>query len=175
MQLNEYQKLAMTTCTDSSWNFAYMFMNLVGEIGEFASKCAKFIRKGKARFRENNQFCQISVEEQEREGLRKELGDCLWQLSGLCTVMGWDLDDIAQENLNKLADRKKRNVIVGEGDNRQIVKMEEKNEYISVSEYAKRIGKSTQTVRNWIKQGKVKTMKWKRGKMIGILCKVESV
>ena len=77
--------------------------------------------------------------------------------------------------LDKLADRQKRNVIVGEGDNRQIVKMEEKNEYISVSEYAKRIGKSTQTVRNWIKQGRVKTMTWKRGKMIAILCKVESV
>lgn len=77
--------------------------------------------------------------------------------------------------LDKLAGRQKRNVIVGEGDNRQIIKMEEKNEYISVSEYAKRIGKSTQTVRNWIKQGRVKTMTWKRGKMIGILCKVESV
>ena len=50
--------------------------------------------------------------------------------------------------------------------------MEEKNEYISVSEYAKRIGKSTQTVRNWIKKGRVKTMTWK---MIGILCTVESV
>lgn len=118
MELNEYQKRAMTTCTDSSHNFAYMFMNLVGEVGEFASKCAKFIRKDKAKFRENNQFCPIRVEEQEREDLRKELGDVLWQLSGLCAVMGWSLEDVAQENLAKLSDRQKRNVIVGEGDNR---------------------------------------------------------
>ena len=104
MELNEYQKRAMTTCTDSSHNFAYMFMNLVGEVGEFASKVAKLIRKEK----------WSSTEEE----LKKEAGDILWQLSGLCSVMGWSLEDVAQENLAKLSDRQKRNVIVGEGDNR---------------------------------------------------------
>ena len=118
MELNEYQKRAMTTCTGSSHNFAYMYMNLIGEIGEFSSKCAKFIRKEEAEFCENNQFCTTRVDKQAREDLRKELGDCLWQLSGLCTVMGWSLEKVAQENLAKLADRKKRNMIVGEGDNR---------------------------------------------------------
>lgn len=118
MELNEYQKRAMTTCMDSSRNFGYMFLNLVGEVGEFASKCAKFIRKDKARFNERNCFCAVRVEEHEREDLRKELGDCLWQLSGLCSVMGWTMEEVAQENLSKLADRKKRNVIDGNGDNR---------------------------------------------------------
>ena len=46
-----------------------------------------------------------------------EAGDILWQLSGLCSVMGWPLEDIAQANLDKLASRK-RNVIDGNGDNR---------------------------------------------------------
>lgn len=45
MELQEYQKRAMTTCTSSSENFSYMFLNLVGEVGEFASKVAKAIRK----------------------------------------------------------------------------------------------------------------------------------
>ena len=45
MTLEEYQKQAMTTCMASSENFSYMFLNLVGEVGEFASKVAKAIRK----------------------------------------------------------------------------------------------------------------------------------
>ena len=50
--------------------------------------------------------------------LQKEAGDILWQLSGLCSVMGWRLEDIAQQNLDKLADRKSRQVIDGSGDDR---------------------------------------------------------
>jgi NTP pyrophosphatase (non-canonical NTP hydrolase) len=52
------------------------------------------------------------------DALKKEAGDILWQLSGLCSVMGWRLEDIAQQNLDKLADRKSRQVIDGSGDNR---------------------------------------------------------
>jgi hypothetical protein len=32
--------------------------------------------------------------------------------------MGWDLEDIAKMNLEKLASRKNRGVIAGDGDNR---------------------------------------------------------
>jgi len=53
-----------------------------------------------------------------QDGLQKEAGDILWQLSGLCEVMGWKLDDIAMMNLQKLASRQRRGVIDGEGDNR---------------------------------------------------------
>jgi NTP pyrophosphatase (non-canonical NTP hydrolase) len=52
------------------------------------------------------------------EELQKEAGDVLWQISGLCSVMGWSLDDIARQNLQKLADRQQRHVIDGSGDNR---------------------------------------------------------
>ena len=45
LTLNEYQEKAMTTCLPTSKNFSYMFLNLVGEVGEFASKVAKHIRK----------------------------------------------------------------------------------------------------------------------------------
>lgn len=122
MELNKYQERAMTTCTESSHNFAYMFMNLVGEVGEFASKCAKHIRKGHAEIG-LNQFdfvgdITLGEVNDAYDELEKEAGDILWQLSCLCTVMGWRLEDIAQKNLTKLADRQQRNVIVGEGDNR---------------------------------------------------------
>lgn len=114
MTLEEYQRQAMTTCMASSENFSYMFLNLVGEVGEFASKVAKAIRK------EENciEFNDLGVTVTNNEELQKEAGDILWQLSGLCTVMGWNLEDIAQQNLDKLASRQQRNVIDGSGDNR---------------------------------------------------------
>lgn len=118
MELKEYQEKAMTTCMPSSENFSYMFLNLVGEVGEFASKVAKHIRKGNAYISGSsdlyfNDFPELS--EQERE-LMKEAGDILWQLSGLCSVMGWSLEDVAQQNLDKLAARKAVGTIDGNGD-----------------------------------------------------------
>lgn len=126
MRLNEYQKKAMTTCMDSSRNFSYMFLNLIGEIGEFASKVAKFIRKDKADIESNilnlhnpsNGYESNNVTDVEEEDLKAECGDVLWQLSGLCSVMGWTLEEIAQQNLDKLASRKDMGVIDGSGDNR---------------------------------------------------------
>jgi hypothetical protein len=38
MTLNEYQQQAMSTCTQSCDNFGYMFLNLVGEVGELAKR-----------------------------------------------------------------------------------------------------------------------------------------
>lgn len=124
MTLNEYQKQAMTTCMPSSENFSYMMLNLVGEVGEFASKVAKAIRKEKAyiggqnEIDEPNDLTIINNDADFINELKKEAGDVLWQLSGLCTVMGWSLEDVAQMNLYKLESRKERGVIIGEGDNR---------------------------------------------------------
>ena len=121
MTLNEYQSHAMTTCMDSCENFSYMFLNLVGEVGELASKVAKHIRKEKAMI-DGNQFItecgKNALANDEITDLRKEAGDCLWQLAGLCNVMGWSLEEVARENLAKLADRKERGVIDSSGDNR---------------------------------------------------------
>lgn len=118
MELNEYQRRAMTTCMPSSENFTYMFLNLVGEVGEFASKVAKGVRKQKVRIDRN----KISVAGDTDalvawDGeLAKEAGDILWQLSGLCSILGWSLNDIAQMNLDKLAARKDAGTIDGNGD-----------------------------------------------------------
>ena len=123
MTLNEYQQQAMTTCLPEAENFTYMMLNLVGEVGEFAGKVAKAIRKGQVKMKTNGNPCPvISAKVQDvidyNDALKKEAGDILWQLSGLCSVMGWRLEDIAQQNLDKLADRKSRQVIDGSGDDR---------------------------------------------------------
>lgn len=121
MTLKEYQQQVMTTCLYESKNFSCMMLNLVGEVGEFASKVAKAIRKDKACIYYNDLQTESgpnAMTLEEVEYLRKKAGDILWQLSGLCTVMGWGLEDVAQENLDKLASRQARNKIDGNGDNR---------------------------------------------------------
>lgn len=123
MTLNEYQKQAMTTCMPSSENFSYMFLNLVGEVGEFASKVAKEIRKenmcigvNSTKRNEHYWFTHDGDSYAKEEELKKEAGDILWQLSGVCSVMGWSLNEIAQMNLDKLAARKAVGTIDGNGD-----------------------------------------------------------
>lgn len=129
LKLNEYQQKAMTTCLPTCDNASYMLLNLVGEVGEFASKVAKHIRKGEAGIGAGetpNQFFFTAKANilTDRVALRKEAGDILWQLAGLCKVMGWDLEAVAQENLAKLAERAKNGTIAGNGDG---VTKEERN------------------------------------------------
>ena len=124
----------MGTCMFTCENFSYMMLNLVGEVGEFASKIAKHIRKQEVYIRYNHlvfeqnnidvkrakidvKRAKIDVKLAKKE-LMKEAGDILWQLAGLCEVMDWSLEDVAQMNLGKLASRQERGVISGDGDNR---------------------------------------------------------
>ena len=129
LTLNEYQERAMTTCMPTCENLSYMLLNLVGEVGEFSSKVAKHIRKEEAGIGSGdtpNQFYFTAKANflTDRVALRKEAGDILWQLAGLCKVMGWDLEAVAQENLAKLAERAQNGTIAGNGDG---VTKEERN------------------------------------------------
>ena len=47
--------------------------------------------------------------------------------------------------------------------------------WISVSEYAKMLGKSKQTVYNMVKANKLESKQFKRGSMIGLLVKCEKL
>lgn len=122
MELNEYQKRAMGTCLPSCENFSYMMLNLVGEVGEFAGKVAKALRKETGIMDDANFFYlqyQDLGEPTSTElyaDLKSEAGDILWQLAGLCRVMGWDLNDVAQCNLDKLANRQKEGTIITHQD-----------------------------------------------------------
>ena len=117
-----YQEKAMTTCMESSNNWSYMFLNLVGEVGEFASKVAKALRKETGMMDGANFYYYkfqeegMPTSEELQEELKKEAGDILWQLSGVCSVMGWKLEEVAQMNLDKLAARKVAGTIDGNGD-----------------------------------------------------------
>ena len=121
MELNVYQKKAMETCMPTCENISYMLLNLAGEVGEFSSKIAKAIRKEEIIIKNNAlyfNFAKLTEESLDRldESLMAEAGDILWQLSGLCSVFGWNLEEVAGYNLKKLAERKKNGTIAGNGD-----------------------------------------------------------
>lgn len=129
MDLNEYQKRAMETCMPTSNNVVYMGFNLAGEVGELLGKLAKAVRKDKfiiyndkdddaSDFSNDASDYLSTLSFEEFDEIKKEAGDCLWQIAGICHVLGLKLDDVGQDNLDKLASRKKRGVIDGNGDNR---------------------------------------------------------
>ena len=104
MKLNDYMSAARGYAMyPESHALTYPALGLTGEAGEVADKVKKVIRDGT---------------EVPREEIAKEVGDVLWYLANLAWDLGIGLEEIAQMNLDKLADRKKRNVIGGSGDNR---------------------------------------------------------
>ena len=124
MELNDFQKQCMSTCTDSSKNMMYMLFGLQAEVGEVADKIAKGIRKEEISVYSNQLHPSNSVYENESMfaaqelGLKAEVADCAWFIAGICEVMGWQMQDLADLLKDKLNSRKERGVIVGNGDNR---------------------------------------------------------
>ena len=120
MELNEYQEKAMSTCLPSCNNFAYMSLGLVSEVGELAGKVAKAVRKEEITLFGNDLYCGKRITEDSGweldKGLIGEIGDVLWFVSGICEVLGLSLEDVADANLVKLAERKKNGTIIGNGD-----------------------------------------------------------
>ena len=120
MELNEYQERAMSTCLPSCNNFAYMSLGLVSEVGELAGKVAKAVRKEEIMLQQNDIYNGSHPANdggaELHKGLIGELGDVLWFVSGVCKVLGLPLEDVADANLAKLAERKKNGTIIGNGD-----------------------------------------------------------
>ena len=108
LQFNEYCKAAATTDRYPNeckpWVYA---LGLTGEAGELADKIKKVYRDKGGVFKQ-----------EDREAITKELGDVLWYLTRLGATLGFSLEQIAAMNIEKLADRAKRGVINGSGDNR---------------------------------------------------------
>ena len=117
MTLNEYQERAMVTNAASSDNDTYSLFGLIAEVGELADKVAKGVRKGYLYIDGNDIHLRGNIADFS-EGIKKEIGDVLWFVAHFAKRFEWSLEEVAQLNLDKLADRAKRNVIIGEGDNR---------------------------------------------------------
>ncbi len=110
MTFEEYQEQALTTVLSTGDDFKdllHWVLGLTGEAGEVAEKLKKIIR-------DKNSL----VSEEDKVELAKELGDVLWYIAVFAHDLGVPLDQIAQQNLDKLKSRQARGVLGGQGDNR---------------------------------------------------------
>ena len=109
MDFKEYQIKSRQTAIypGADQNFIYPTLGLVGEAGEVAEKIKKVLRDAGG-----------VVSEEARAEISKELGDVLWYVAQVATELHLDLDDVAQNNLDKLFSRKDRGQLHGNGDNR---------------------------------------------------------
>jgi NTP pyrophosphatase (non-canonical NTP hydrolase) len=109
MDMNAYQQAALRTAAtkDTPNEVFHLLLGLVGETGEIAEKAKKIVRD------HDGDFDQWDLDD-----LTKELGDTLWYLAVLADHFGLPLEDIAERNIKKLADRQQRGAIGGSGDDR---------------------------------------------------------
>jgi len=111
MTFDEYQEFAKTTAIyPDNAKVVYPTLGLSGESGEVAEKVKKNIRKSK--------FGSFEFYGNELDDIAKELGDVLWYVSALASDIGYDLEIIAQMNVDKLKSRMERDKLQGSGDNR---------------------------------------------------------
>ena len=95
MTINEYQKEAMRSANPQSLNdqaqgLSNTALGLCGESGEVADMIKKHLHQG---------------HDLDKEHMVKELGDVAWYLALGATIIGYDLEDILQMNIDKLRTR----------------------------------------------------------------------
>jgi NTP pyrophosphatase (non-canonical NTP hydrolase) len=94
MNLDDYQTAAAAfslpvDCEIKEW-LAVQTLGLAGEAGEVTEHVKKYLLYGRPL---------------DREALDKELGDVLWYISELCTILGLSLEQVAENNIEKLRTR----------------------------------------------------------------------
>lgn len=98
MDATDYQKQAARTLIDRpdfeiADNDIMIIWNAIGLAGE-AGELAELVKKGI--------FHQHGIDP---EKAKKELGDVLWYVAGLCTKFGFDMGEVMQTNIDKLRSR----------------------------------------------------------------------
>lgn len=110
MTFDEYQAQALTTSVqydDAQMDKTIWVLGIAGEAGEITEKWKKIVA-----YRGGN------ITPEDIADFQKEIGDVLWYLAVFADRLGLSMADIASGNLKKLADRQRRDVIKGAGDER---------------------------------------------------------
>ena len=119
MTATEYEQQAHRTIAGhTAENITYLSFGLMAEAGEVADKIAKAVRRGEIEINNNEIFFVRGNCFQFTDGLVSELGDVLWFVAMMARRLGFSLEEVMRRNLDKLADRQVRGVIIGDGDSR---------------------------------------------------------
>ena len=93
LNLREYQELCKTTANtvfdNKEQEIADWGLGVAGEAGDLAG-CIK-----KTFFHHNDQ----------KQGIRENIGDTMWYLAMICNFFGWDFSEVLGENIAKLKAR----------------------------------------------------------------------
>lgn len=93
VNIKEYQELCKTTarkCESDELEICNWGLGLVREAGDVASCIKKVV------FHKNETI---------KDGIRENIGDMMWYTAMICNFYGWNLDEILNENLEKLKKR----------------------------------------------------------------------
>jgi NTP pyrophosphatase (non-canonical NTP hydrolase) len=92
MNFHEYQENAIKTAKagDIKFNLVHAAMGIAGESGEFTDCVKKYAIYGQSFDRRN---------------AAEELGDLMWFIALACNAMQISLEDVAAQNIEKLAKR----------------------------------------------------------------------
>lgn len=113
MNFNDYQKQALTTAhVDPKYKGTLMeptiwAMGIAGEASEVLEKWKKVVA-----------YKEGKMTDEDLQLFKKELGDVVWYIALMADYLDLTLEEVMQLNVEKLKDRKKRDVIKGVGDTR---------------------------------------------------------
>ena len=120
IKINDYAKFVDETTSEESKhhiallgrlddlkNIANIPRLLTSSVGEFAEISKKIIFQGK------------EFNEEERFHMKRELGDILWYWVQGCIALGFEPEDVMQENINKLEKRYPNGFDVHRSENRE--------------------------------------------------------
>lgn len=92
MNLKEYQKLCKTTAqkfNNKEKEILTWGLGIAGEAGDLAGCIKK----------------TFSHDNDQKKGIKENLGDTLWYVAMICNFFDWDLEDVLKENIEKLKKR----------------------------------------------------------------------
>lgn len=93
--LKEYQRLCRKTAakfSDKEKEIMTWGLGVAGEAGDVAGCIKK----------------TISHKNDQKEGIKENIGDTMWYLAMICNYFGWDFDKVLAENIKKLEKRHPR-------------------------------------------------------------------